>query len=502
MAGEYGIGLGIQQGLQKVDEGLQRRLQLQQVAENQEQQRRMGNISISNAELNQKMLLEKVDKMEKDKARQSAFYAFDSFETSGDTKYLNLAIKDNPILQDAMKQTGITGIGNIKDLSPEKLKSLGYREEEFVRPVVYHKADGTMQIGDMFSEYGKFGYLERAKDNVIQDYEMKVQGLKLQQAELDTSVKSVEADNYLSYVEGMISKGQVPLSMKEFGKPAKGAGGGSSDLKTKTQAVALLAELATKPDEELTELERNQKNYFTKYVETDSDVKRQIISAGLKTSDKFIDGVSNKEVTLDDIKAVNTAAALVGDNGDKATTKALTDNYVTLKQGYKLAENVNALGNDEIERGLVDQGFLEVKKIFSDTDFDELSPEEKAKTLQTVKFNTRLGSYLADYIRSISGTAASEAEFIRLKTVLTGGVFNNTQTLKSAINEFVSVEDEKFKSNLDAKYMLSKTEALKLKYSYDKELNGKLVKPKQTEAKPQISKEDALKELQRRGLIK
>lgn len=500
MAGEYGIAIGINQGLDKVEQGFTNRFQLQQIAQQQEQQRQISSVNLSNAEQQNKILVEKVAQMERDKAKTSAFQAFDSFEATGDTKYLNLAVRDNSMLKDAMSSTGITGIGKITDLSQEKLDQLGYNPDHFVRPVVYHRNDGTQQIGDLFTEYGKFGYLERAQENVLNDYKTKVEALKYQQEVNKTAVGGIEAENYLTYVDSMIAKGEVPLSMKEFGKPPKSGASDGSDIRTHTQAVVKLAELETKPESELTPLELSQKKHFKALATTDSDEKRQIISESLKVSDKFLDGVSNKEVTLDDVKTISTAGALVGDHGDKATVKSLTDNYVTLKQGYKLAENVNKLGNEELERGLVDQGFLEAKKILGDKEFDKMSTEEKAKSLQTVKFNTRMGSYLADYIRSISGTAASEAEFMRLKTVLTGGTFNNTQSLKSAINEFVTVEDEKFKGNLDSKYMLAKGDVLKLKYNYDKELKGKL--STQTSSKPQITQEEALAEARRRGLIK
>lgn len=500
MAGEYGIGLGISQGLEKVNQAFDRRSELQMLAQQQEQQRQIGSVNLSNAEQQNKILMEKVAQMERDKTKTAAFQAFDSFEATSDPKYLNLAIRDNSLLKDAMASTGITGIGKISDLSPEKLQQLGYKEEEFVRPVVYYKNDGTQQLGDLFTEYGKFGYLERAQENVLNDYKTKVEALKYSQEFNKTAVGGVEAENYLTYVDSMIAKGEVPLPMKEFGKPAKDSTG--SDIKTHTQAVVKLAELETKPESELTPLELSQKKHFKALATTDSDEKRQIISESLKVSDKFLDGVSDKEVTLDDVKTITTAGALVGDHGDKATSKSLTDNYVTLKQGYKLADNINKLSTEEIERGIVDKGFLETKKLLSDKDFAKLPADEKAKALQTVKFDTRMGSYLADYIRSISGTAASEAEFERLKNVLTGGSFNNTQSLKSAITEFVTVEDEKFKGNLDAKYMLAKGDVLKLKYNYDKELKGKLVTTSQQTTKPQITQEEALAEARRRGLIK
>lgn len=501
MAGEYGIGIGINQGLDKVNEAFSRRSELQMLAQQQEQQRNINRVNLSNAELNNQMLMEKVNQMEKDKTKMAAFQAFDSFEASGDPKYLNLAVRDNPLLKNAMEQTGITGIGSIKDLSPEKLSQLGYKEENYVRPVVYFRNDGTQQIGDLFTEYGKFGYLERAQENVINDYNTKVAALKLQQESTKAQVGTVEASTYLTYVEDMINQGKVPLSMKEFGKPAKDGASGS-DIKTHTQAVVELARLETIPEDQLTPLELSQKKHFKALATTDSDEKKAIVTESLKVSDKFLDGVSDKEVTLEDVKAVTTAEALIGDKGDKATAKTLTDNYTTLKQGYKLSESVNKLSNDEIERGLVDQGLLEVKKLLGDTEFNKLPPEEKAKSLQTVKFNTRMGSYLADYIRSISGTAASEAEFERLKTVLTGGTFNNTQSLKTAINEFVSLEDEKFRGNLDSKYMLNKGQTLQLKYNYDKELKGKLNTSTAQQTSQSISKEAALEELKRRGLVK
>ena len=499
MVGGYGIAVGINQGLEKVDNAFNRRSELQMLAQQQEQQRNLYNINYSNAEQNNKILMDKVAQLERDNARKDAFQAFDSFEAAGDTKYLNLAIKDNQMLKTAMDSSGITSISNIRDFTPEKLASLGYKEKEFVRPVVFNKADGTQQIGDLFTEYGKFGYLERANQNVLNDYKVKVEGLKLANEENKLAVGNVETDNYLNYVNQMIEAGKMPLSMKEFGKPPKTSSDGS-DIKTSTQAIVKLAELNTIPDDKLTDLQREQKKLFTGLANTDSDVKRQVIGEANKVTTKFTDGVSNKPVTLEDVNSVTTAEALTNTTGDKATVKTLTDNFTTLKQGYKLVDSVNSLSNDEIERGIVDQGLLEAKSLFSDSNFTKLSTEEKLKTLKTVKFNTRLGSYLADYIRSISGTAASEAEFERLKGVLIGGSFNNIQTVKTAINEFVKVEDEKFKSNLDSKFGLAKGEVLRLRYNYGKDLEGKLSSTKKEE-KPtsSIDTEAVKEELRKRG---
>lgn len=514
MAGEYGIAMGINQGIEKVDAAMNRRFELQQLAQQQEQQRNISKINMSNAELNNQILMEKVAQMEKDRARQSAFQAFDSFEAVGDTKYLNLAIKENPMLKTAMEQTGIAGISNIRDLSPEKLAQLGYKEQEYVRPVVYHKADGTMKIGDLFTEYGKFGYLDRAQENVINDYNTKVAALRLQQEQNETVVNTTESSAYLAYVEDKISKGEVPLSMREYGKPPKVVSGGSTgssgstgsgEIRTQTQAVIKLADLNSRPEAELNPLELEQKKLLKQFVTTDSDEKREIVSKSLELSNKFLNGVSNKEVTLEDVKAMTTTEALLGNSGDKKTAQELTDNYTTLKQGYKLVDNVNKLGKEELDRGLVDQGLLSLKQLLGDNEFEKLPADKKASALQTIQFNTRLGSYLADYIKSISGTAASDAEFIRLKTVLTGGTFNNTQTLKTALTEFVTLEDEKFNSHLDTKYLLNKGTTLQLKYNYDKELKGKLPSKQSEPPKsvaPTISKEQAIEELRKRGLVK
>ncbi len=499
MAGEYGIAMGINQGLEKVGQAFDKRTELQMIAQQQEQQRRISNINLSNAEEQNKILKDKVLQMEQNNAKVAAYGAFDSFEATGDTKYLNLAIKDNPLLKNAMTQSGYTSVQNIKDFSPEKLAQLGYKEEEFVRPVVFNKADGTQQIGDLFTEYGKFGYLERAQDNLIKDYKTKVEGLRLQQEVNKTAISGTETENYLAYVEDMIGKGQVPLSMKEFGKPPKTSSDGS-DIKTQTQAVVKLAELDTKPESELTPLELSQKKYFKALATTEGDEKRKTLNETLNITSKYLDGLSDKQVSLDEVKTVTAGEALTGDHGDKATVKTLTDEYVTLKQGYKLVDSVNKLDNEELNRGIADTGFQEMFKIFSDKSFDSMKPEEKAKVLQTVKFNTRLGSYLADYIKSMSGTAASDAEFARLKDVLTGGQFSNIQTLKSAISEFVTVGDEKFKTSLDSKYPLAKGSILNLKYNYDKELSGKLTKPQSTTVTKQFTPDEIEAELKRRGL--
>ena len=50
MAGEYGIAIGINQGLDKVEQGFTNRFQLQQIAQQQEQQRQISSVNLSNDE--------------------------------------------------------------------------------------------------------------------------------------------------------------------------------------------------------------------------------------------------------------------------------------------------------------------------------------------------------------------------------------------------------------------------------------------------------------------
>lgn len=504
MAGEYGIGLGISQGLDKVSDALVRKQELQFKAEQQEQNRQQFTQQQQAGEMQNQILQKKLSDLEAAYTKQTTFQAFDAFEASKDSKYLNLALSDSPKLKSMMDKMGYSSFSNLKDFSPEKLASLNYKEDEFVRPVVVNTADGKQKVIELFGVYGTSGYLQRANEQVITDYETKVNALKVKQKEAELSVTESEANNYLAYVDAQIASGKMPMSQKEFGKngglPEEKS---ATDIKTQTQAAFVLSSLQTKIDngEELTVEEQNQHKQLTKLLSTDSDEKKETLSQGLDTVQKYTGGnLATTEVSLEDVKTVQAMETLTGTKPDKTTLQTLTSNFVTLKQGYKLVDKVNELKDEELEKGLVDEGMLALKKVLSDTNFEGMDAEGKAKALKTVKFNTRLGSYLADYIRSISGTAASEAEFSRLKTVLTGGQFNNTQTMRAAIQEFVSLEDEKFAESMSAKYSLAQGDILNLKYMYQKEVRDAR---KGTPPPPTgVTKEQALAEIARRKALK
>ena len=517
MAGEYGIGLGINQGLQQVDAALLRRQQIQMAAEDQEMKRKQFAQQTTQNGLKEQELQMKIDAMEKQQTKAVTFQAFDAFEQSKDPKFLNLAKKDSPRLAQMMEKRGTVSFNKVSDLSPEKLASLGYKEEDYVRPVIETKADGKQVITEMFGIYASLGYLDRANENVMNDFKLKIEQKKLAAEEAEAEIGEVENSTYLKYVDEQIAKGEMPLSKANFQdfqltqketnletktKAAEAKlGGGVVDytkIKTKSQVAVELANLETIPEDQRTPLQKNLVEKFSAYMSTEGEDKREIISKGLDTTNKFLGGFDGKEVTLEDVKAAQSAEALIGKSGDKKTVQEISSNYTTLKQGYKLTKKVGELAPEELQRGLLDTGLMSAKKLLSDTAFDKLSTEEKANSLQTIKFNTRLGSYLADYIRSISGTAASEAEFTRLKEVLTGGSFNNTQTLKAALDEFVALEDEKFRSNLDSKYVLAEADVLNFKYKYDKEIG----KSQGSTSTKTISKEAALAEARRRGLVK
>ena len=84
--------------------------------------------------------------------------------------------------------------------------------------------------------------------------------------------------------------------------------------------------------------------------------------------------------------------------------------------------------------------------------------------------NTKTGSFLAKYIKSISGTAVAEKEYDRLANVLQGGgSFENIQTLKQSFSTFGMDLDRDMRSSFEANYLDNTSTVLDLTKKYKAE---------------------------------
>lgn len=181
MAGEYGIGAGIAQGLQAVSQGFMNAESIQASREQRRQnagkataylQTAQTQDNIGNAQLQAMQI--KLDEMEKARAKEITFNAFNAYEETGDVKYLNLANEKHPMLKDMALKNGSASVMSIKDLSEEKLNQLGYDQSKYIRPIVINKVDGSQEIQDLTGAYAMSGYLKEMKKDRLDAIVLKV----------------------------------------------------------------------------------------------------------------------------------------------------------------------------------------------------------------------------------------------------------------------------------------------------------------------------------------
>ncbi len=119
--------------------------------------------------------------------------------------------------------------------------------------------------------------------------------------------------------------------------------------------------------------------------------------------------------------------------------------------------------------------------------FDKsLTSEEHSKAYATIQ--ATLGEFMADYIRSISGAAASDTERAYLMDVVFGGAWKDKNSLEAAMNTFVSNKSEKA-SNLYSDYgdrvkpNLSRERKAEMKTWSDRQLKKGVTKTSYVEPK-------------------
>ena len=218
----------------------------------------------------------------------------------------------------------------------------------------------------------------------------------------------------------------------------------------------------------LTKDQTNRLGTLTQLFSTDNDEKRKILTEGMTIVDKYkgklLDGDTN--ITDDDITNAKLYNQQSGIKPDTKSNRELKDQYNTVKNGYRLVNDIADLKPEELSQGMADTGIQELKKVLSDTAFESLSTEDKEKALLKIKTSTKLGMFLAKYIKSVSGTAVAEAEYMRLSELFSGNSFDNIQTLRAGVNTFVGELDTQLKDTLETSLLDNPATALDLAKRY------------------------------------
>lgn len=219
MAGEYGIGQGIVQGMQLANQGIMNAETIQASREQRRQNAEKTAAYLQTAQVQQdtskqqlEMLQFKFDEMQKQKAKEDTFNAFNAYEETGDVKYLNLAKDKNPLLKQMLDNAGTVSMHGINEFSEEKLTSLGYQPGKFIKPIVITKNDGTQAIEDLTGTYVASGYLKEMRKDKLDDLVLRVKENQMKTEEANFPMVEAKAQfstQILTELQKQVAEGKI-----------------------------------------------------------------------------------------------------------------------------------------------------------------------------------------------------------------------------------------------------------------------------------------------------
>lgn len=112
-----------------------------------------------------------------------------------------------------------------------------------------------------------------------------------------------------------------------------------------------------------------------------------------------------------------------------------------MEGSQRVINSVNAWLNEykpKLDKGEIDKGFIAnpVQWVRSKFGEGELSDEQVAKSVDTIKSNTRVGLIVTDFIKTTTGLAMTEAERKAYNEIITGGAGADEASIVAAITSF------------------------------------------------------------------
>jgi len=504
MAGSIGAGIAeaskeVQKGMvQAYDIKSRRDLQAQQLQRQNtldiqrqsqfEQESKLKDIQLQQMQIQLKQLTDDI-------AKKDTYSGFDAYRVSkGDTKFLNNKLK-NPNIKKVAK--GINGFYKIdinsqqdlellkkKGLTPEDIEDEKSDAPRYVKVTIDNSNPGSFEILDLYTLYAGTGYMNTMKKEEIEALTLKAKKLALKKEQSVAGLQKiktkseVEAQDFLQWKKIPGNENKTFSEYEQIGKPVEQPTVTTATLKDEYANLKIEAS-----NGELSKDKQVRMDVLNKLFSTDNDEKRQILSDGIKITSKYKGNLFDIDINDKDIIAAKLYAQQAGIKPDAKANRELKDQFNTVKTGKRLVKEIEKLGDEELSRGLYDTGIQKMKKLLSDKKFEDMSEEEKAKALTSINMNTKLGMFLAKYIKSISGTAVAEAEYNRLKDLFSGSSFDNIQSLKEGVKAFVGELDTQFKDSLQTSLLDNPATTLDLAKRY-KDLT-------KDEEAPAIQKEEA-----------
>lgn len=449
-----GTSEGIRKGLQNAQQGMLQAEQIKQNKQNQAQSSNQQNLQIQQLQM-------QLQQMESKQAKEESYNAFSAYRESGDTKFLNNAIKGNPQL--SRTYSNFASLDSTASYTDEALTSFNFDTKLIKadpnRFVVKTTLEGKKELVDMNTLYAVTGYMNVMKKEELDELARKASEYKLSTAEADSKVAGIELKDMEDYLAS-----NPNATLADYNSQLKGTQGPVAS-KPQFQEDVIKLEQAQASGTSLTKDQEIELRYKKRYLASDSDEKRDIITKGMDITSKYMNNL--EDIDQQDIIDLKLANQQAGIKPNTTVTTTLKDSYKVLENGKRLAEHINSVSDEEISRGIVDQGVSWFTRKFSDTEFRKLDEDTQQKELLSATTDSKLGNFLASYIKSISGTAVAEAEYIRLAKVLKGGTdLDNIQMLKTSLNTFVSDLDKEFNTALNTNYLDSPVTVLDLKSKY------------------------------------
>ena len=453
MAGEYGIGAGIAQGLQAVSQGFMNAESIQTNRENRRMaaekqsmymQTAQTQNDISNAQLQAMQI--KLDEMEKTRAKEVTFNAFNAYEETGDVKYLNLANEKHPMLKDMALKNGSASVMSIKDLSEEKLNQLGYDPSKYVRPIVINKVDGSQEIQDLTGAYAMSGYLNEMRKDKLDDIVLRVKENQMKAAEAETGVSVAKGELSTSLINELNAKvANGEMSTEEAWTMLNNKTSGKSEMKPfDIQTAEYFGGLKTKIDngKATPEETATYNSWLTKEGGSNVAANEKISIDVSKLENKGINlnaqDFSLDKVAQEDKVAVNTA---IRDLENTPGGKKLVNN-ISKKLGDGLgavqtasAKIADLATKENVETAVVKNQIDAVKQYIPEA-LKSVSEED----LKDVGFRQAYLSVTSTMLKMQSGLTVSEAEAQRFAASM-GTLNKNTKVnmsgLKNKVDEII-----------------------------------------------------------------
>lgn len=440
MAGEYGIGAGIAQGLDTFNKGM---VQAEQIKSNREEQRQQAEFrtrqlgmqeqKLQNDSQVQQIQMQQMSaqlkQMNNALVKEQTYNYMSAFKRTGESKYLTMAYKSNPALQSNFPN--INSIDSPLSYSDEVLKTLGADKEVIEadkgRYVVVTDNNGNKALQDMYGLYAMSGVLpmfEQQEQDKMK-FSVDLQNSKLQQQLASTQIQGQGLNNVAKQQE-------ITMNQRMLDDPNILLSKDPTKAKAK-QELKLASEAQTIDD----------------YIVNDPDKFAETLKASNK-NDKI--KIGNTEYTAYEVAKIYQANN-GADKLDVNFTNELRGKRNVVQGSDRILDMVDKMKEwnlDSKVRSKVESVLGDYWKSASTdkTKNAELGAKAEAE-LSRLGLEANMFPVIADYIKAMSGAAVSEGERVAYVNNMTAGWMADKTAMKRALGGFRNSVNENFKNSMD-----------------------------------------------------